>query len=396
MPAFSCDEKDDVKLGPKEIKLSAGQVELIEGVNRFGFDLFREVLSEEDPLENIFISPLSVHLALAMTWNGAGGNTGEQMAETMYLPDISEEKINEAFRQLISDLLSVDKKVESGIANSIWYRKGFSVRQAFLDINKASFDAEVNDLDFSSPSAKDVINAWVAEKTNNRIEEIVDQITPAHVMFLINAIYFKGVWSIEFLKEATVERPFNLAYGGHKLVPVMETEGDFVYAERDGYRVLELFYGRGNFSMLVFLPDEGISPDDLVQAFTVEEWNELADGLMYPHNLDIRLPKFSFDFDIELNEPLIRMGIEDAFIDGKADFSGINPDESLVISKVKHKTFIDVDEEGTEAAAVTSVEIIRTSLPPAPLAFHVDRPFVFALKEKYTNALIFIGKVMEP
>ena len=399
LPAISCDKKDEVRLAPIEIKLSQPQIELIEGGNRFGLDLFRKILSEEDENENVFISPLSVHLALSMTWNGAGENTRAQMSEVLNYPDYDEETINSSIQKLINDLLSVDKKVETGIANSIWYRDDFAVETDFLDINKKYFDAEVSPLNFDDPASAGIINKWVAEKTGNRIEEVVDQINPLEMMFLINAIYFKGIWTQEFVPEKTQKRPFNLFSGESREVMTMETEGEFGYAERDGYKVAELPYGQGNFSMLVFLPDEEVGAGEVVNKLDNGAWNELPGLLDNKRLVNIRLPRFIFDYEKDLNEALINLGMEDAFNENMADFSRINTHPDLYVSKVRHKSFVEVNEEGTEAAAVTSVTVSLTSYDPDQprLAFfHVNRPFVIAIKEKYTNAIIFIGKVMEP
>ena len=386
-------------MGPVEIKLTADQIGLIEGGNRFGLDLFRELLKEEEETANVFISPLSIHLALSMTWNGSGGTTREQMMDVLGYPDISDIAINESVSKLIADLLAVDKKVETGIANSIWYRNGFTIEQDFLDVNNAYFDARVTALDFNNGSARDVINNWVAEKTKNRIEEIVDQIDPDHIMFLINAIYFKGVWTREFVPEKSVERPFYLSPRDSKEVMTMETEGEFGYAERDGYKVVELPYGQGNYSMLVFLPEEGEGPKEVLEKLTPEEWNSLSGLSGNRHLVNIRLPRFTFEYDNDLNSSLKSLGMTDAFMGSQADFTRINKSGGLYISRVRHKSFVEVNEEGTEAAAVTSVEIRLVSInPDEPQLnyFHVNRPFVFAIREKYTNSLIFIGRVMDP
>ena len=395
---ISCNQKEEVRLGPREIKLTGEQVEIIEGSNRFGLDLFREILSFEDTGENVFISPLSVHLALSMAWNGADGTTREQMTEALAYPAVSDEVINESIKKLIADLLSVDKKVETGIANSIWYRNDYSVLPEFLKINREFFDAQISPLDFDNPASPDIINDWVAEKTKKRIDRIVDQIDPDHIMFLINAIYFKGIWTTEFVKDNTRERPFYLNGGQSRNVMTMETEGSFSYAERDGYKVAELPYGQENYSMLVFLPDEGTGIDAMAQKLNSVEWARLPDLLDNKHNLNIRLPKFSLEYETILNPALHNLGMTDAF-SRFADFTRINADGGLYISSVRHKSFVEVNEEGTEAAAVTSVEIRVVSHDPDEpqiTHFHVNRPFVFAIKEKYTNSVIFIGRVMEP
>jgi len=394
----ACSEKDEVRLGPVEIKLTGEQLELIEGTNRFGLDLFRKIISEEEDTENVFISPLSVHLALSMTWNGAAGNTREQMMKVLNYPGYDDETINSSIRQLIEDLLSVDKKVETTIANSIWYRDNYNVEQNFLDITSKYFDAHIRSLDFSNPASIGIINSWVAEKTKNRVEEIVDNITPHHVMFLINAICFKGIWTKEFVPEHTRNRPFYLSPDKEKDVMTMETEGEFGYARMEGYSIAELPYGQGNYSMLVFLPDTDVGAGGMIDKLDLETWNSLPDILNNKKKLNLRLPRFTFDYDVDLDSALIDLGMEDAF-DERADFTRIEKNGGIFISRVRHKSFVEVNEEGTEAAAVTSVEMVRTSLPAEPpeiIYFHVDRPFVFAIKEKYTNSIIFIGRVMEP
>lgn len=401
VPVLACNDKDDVRLFPAEIKLTAEQVELIEGGNRFGLDLFREVLADEPASENVFISPLSVHLALSMAWNGTDRETRQQIMEVLNYPDHDDETINSAISKLISDLLSVDEKVEAGIANSIWYRDTWTIKQEFLDVNKKYFNAEIGPLDFDDPASSDVINAWVAEMTRNRIDEIVDRIDTDHLMFLINAIYFKGVWAKEFDPDLTRNRPFYLSSGNTKEVMTMETEDEFGYAVMDGYRVVELPYGRGNYSMLVFLPDPEVGIDNLIDNLDVEQWNNLPRALENKHKVNIRMPRFTFEYDTELKAALMDLGMTDAFDEIRADLTriadpaGIN----LYVSRVRHKSFVEVNEEGTEAAAVTSVTISFTSYnPDEPQLkyFHVDRPFVFAIKEKFTNSLIFIGRVMEP
>jgi len=228
----------------------------------------------------------------------------------------------------------------------------------------------------------------------SKIDKIVERIESDHVMFLINAIYFKGMWETEFKADNTRNHAFSLADGSQKEVMTMEMTSNYAYAGRTGYRVLELPYGRGNFSMLVMLPEPGSNVDELIEGMGIEEWNSLAQELSYRSEVSLRLPRFGFSFETELKTPLMSLGIEEAFMPGPADFSGIS-DEEIYISRVRHKSFVEVNEEGTEAAAVTSIEFRKTSVS-IPVEFHVDRPFVFALKEKYTNSLMFIGKVMDP
>lgn len=382
---------------PKPIRLTTEQQLLLENSSDFSFDLFREIINEAGKTENVFMSPLSVSIALAMTYNGAAGSTQAAMKETMQLPDLSVIQINEAYRNLMRDLLSVDPKVILTIANSIWYRKGFHVEVPFINANKTYYDAEVRELDFDRPDAVTIINNWVSDKTNNLIDKIIERITNQTVMILLNAIYFKGEWRYEFDKSETTSLPFHLENGQQITVPTMRQASTFNYVEHELFSVAELPYGRGNYSMLVFLPHTGNNVHDVTEALDSGLWLEVTEGLSTSRMLNIQLPKFRFEFEQELNDVLISMGMGVAFSPAQADFSGINPYEQLFISEVKHKAYVEVNEEGTEAAAVTSVVIERTSAGPnTPKAFFVDRPFVFAIKEKYTNAVIFAGKVMEP
>lgn len=393
--AISCGVSREPKNNAQEPVATADNELLVNGANRFGLDLFREISASSPRNENIFISPLSIHTALAMAWNGAGTSTKQQLAERMYLPAGSNQQINHSLQQLMSGLMLSDPKVKMDVANSVWYRTGYKVKNSFLDVNRNYFNADVAELDFSNPKAKDQINGWVAQKTNNRIKQIVDEITPEHVMFLINAVYFKGIWEKEFKKDLTQNRPFYLADGSEKRLMTMEMKSRFSYSEREGYRVLELPYGNGNFSMLVILPDKGLDVNKLAQKLTADEWYALGNDLNYKPEISIRLPRFTFSYETELKKPLMQLGIREAFVPELANFKGIT-DSDIYISRVRHKSFVEVNEEGTEAAAVTSIEFRETAMPSEPLTFYIDRPFIFALREKTTNCLMFIGKVMEP
>jgi len=379
----------------QKINFTPEQAQNITASNQFGLALFKEINSNSKSDENIFISPLSIHTALGMAWNGAGTSTKSQMASVMYLPDASEQQINESFSKISGQILASDPKVKMDIANSIWYRKGYKVKKEFLSLNKKYFKADINEIVFTDPNSKTIMNNWVAQKTNNKITQIVDEITSDHVMFLINAVYFKGMWTNEFNPENTHKRPFFMADGSKKDIMTMEMTHRFPYSERRGYKVAELPYGDGNFSMVILLPDQEMAIDVLIQILTSEEWNEINTDLAYTPEINLHLPRFKFAYDIELKSSLINLGMNHPFIPGLADFSGIS-DAGIYISRVKHKSFVEVNEEGTEAAAVTSIETRETAIRPNPLTFHVNRPFVFALKEKTTNTILFIGKVMDP
>jgi serine protease inhibitor len=375
--------------------LTPDEQALVRADQGFGFNLFRQIVAQEGD-KNVFVSPQSVALALAMTWNGAGGETREAMARAMEIAELTPDQVGEAYLGLVEILTHQDRKVDFRIANSIWYRRELPVEQSFIDTNMTWYDARVSGLDFNDPSAADTINAWVDESTNGKISEIVDSpIDPMLVMFLINAIYFKGKWSQEFDKDRTGEEPFHLPDGTQRTVSTMVQEAELGYAENAEVQAVDMGYGDAGFSMTVLLPREGVSVDDVVQGLDAGSWQALS-GQIAEREIEIHMPSFKMEYELTLNDALIAMGMEPAFTAGVADFSGISAAGDLFISKVKHKTFVEVNEEGTEAAAVTSVEVGLTSVPPPPEVVRVDRPFLFLIRESHTGSIIFMGKIVDP
>ncbi len=373
--------------------LTRAETRLIEIDNSFGLKLFREI-DAQDPDKNLFVSPLSVAMALGMTYNGADGETREAMARALELEDMTIQEVNEAYRDLIALLLDLDPRVEFALANSIWYRNTMSFEQGFLDINRDYFNAEVTGLDFADPEAASTINNWVNENTNGKIPAIVDDpISPDIVMFLINAIYFKGDWTHQFDKGLTRDADFALPDGTTKQVETMfhESAAEVRTFSDDLVRVVDLPYGGDAFSMTVLVPRSVLDVEDVVSALDGDRWRTIVDGL----NDDARIvgmPKFKLEYEIELKDVLSALGMEVAFGAG-ANFSKMRPENDLFISKVKHKTFVDVNEEGTEAAAATSVVMVD-SAGPGP--FLVDRPFVFVIRERFSGSIIFVGKILDP
>ena len=393
----ACQKNPGSLPGPKPINLDQKSLSLLKADNVFAFEIFKQILQNEEDEKNIMISPLSISLALAMTYNGADGATKEAMENTLHLHGLSTTDINKSYKSLINALLSVDPKVIMEIANSIWYREDFSVEESFLNINKTYYDAEVAKLNFSDPASVDIINQWVSDKTHDKIDKIIEQINPLDVMFLINAIYFKGTWKYEFDEDDTHEALFYDESGSSiGNVQMMMLEGDFNYNSNDLFHAIELPYGQGNYSMIVMLPQSGVSIDSLVNTMSIDKWKIWMEGFYNRPDFDVFLPKFTFEFEKGLKEILSQLGMGIAFDpNGNADFSKINPDVYLYISSVKHKTFIEVNEEGTEAAAVTSVTFGTTSIGPSN-EFRADHPFIFVISEKFTNAIMFMGKVAEP
>lgn len=390
---FSCN-KVEVKKDPIPIEISQKAQEILSASNQFGFEILQKAF-EESGDNNLMISPLSITQALSMTYNGANGETKTAFENVLHYEGQTTAEVNQAALDLTTALLEVDSKVDIKIANSIWYRQGFSVEQDFINANQTYYNAEVSELDFSNPASKGIINNWVDEKTNHKIDKIVDNINGDDVMFLINAIYFKGSWKVEFDKSDTEEELFYLVDGTTKNVAMMKIENDFsVYFEPD-YSAIDLPYGQGNYSMVVLLPNDDSSLNELINQLDNEEWNTLMQSMGEPSAWNLELPKFKFEYENTLNNELIDLGLGLAFTDS-ADFTGINKNGGLKISRVKHKTFVEVNEEGTEAAAVTSVGMETTSVGPNTNTFIIDHPFLFVIKEKYTNAILFIGTVTDP
>lgn len=372
-------------------ELTTLEKSLVESDNRFALKLFREVAREKKN-ENVFISPLSVAMALGMTLNGANAGTREAMESALELSGLTIEEINESYQSLLALLVQLDPKVQMQIANAIWYRQEMTLEPDFVALNQKYFDAVVRGLNFNDAHAKDIINAWVKEKTRGRIPTIVDQINRDHMMFLINAIYFKGAWTYKFNPNQTRDDWFTTASGAKTACKMMNLKNDWHYFTNDQFQAIDLPYGDAGFSMTVLLPQPGIAVDSVVAAFTSENWaawqNQLA-----KQTVELALPKFSLSFEMSLKETLQALGMAVAFTPA-ADFTKMSRAGNLAISDVKHKTFVEVNEEGTEAAAVTSVGIIVTSLPQT-ITMRVDRPFVYVLREHNSQTILFMGRMLE-
>ncbi|MDX1396525.1 MAG: serpin family protein [Gemmatimonadota bacterium] len=375
--------------------LTPAEASVVSSSNEFGLDLFGR-LAADTPDDNVFTSPLSAYIAIGMVANGADGSTLEGIRSALHQPGLTEEEANEAYRGLLDLFLHLDSSVELEIANSIWYRETMTLRSEFASLSDRVFDAAVRGLSFDDPASVDVINGWVAARTRDRIDEIVAELPPELVMLLINAIYFKGSWQTQFDPDLTRPAPFMLLDGSRVDVPMMtRPDVDSVrYADRDGMRAIELPYGRGAFAMTVILPPDGVTPAELAATLDGPAWMDLTDAFEDVSTFAmIGLPKFRLEWEAVLNPQLAAMGMSEAFTD-HADLSRLFDEATgLTISEVKQKTFVDVNEEGTEAAAVTSVGVSITSAPPS---FIVDRPFIFAIRERFSGTVLFIGQVLDP
>lgn len=381
---------------PRE--LSATEKMLIEADQSFSYDIFRRTVAWETEYENLMISPLSISMALAMTLNGAEGQTYEDMKEALYLSGMEMDEINDAFKSLIELLITVDPEVTMMIANSIWYREDLPVKEDFRDRVREYYGAEIAGLDFSDPASVEIINDWVKENTEELIEEIIDEIPNDVVMYLINALYFKGDWLRPFDTDDTRKADFHLETGESVEVDMMSQEGRFAIHFSNDVQMIEMPYGDSLYTMSVLMPADPEMPIDqfIEEQMTATNLTNWRSNLSVDsRDITVELPKFELKYEIEYNDILKAMGMEIAFDEYEADFNGIadvSP-QNLFIDEVKHKTFIRVDEEGTEAAAVTSVGIGITSMPPQMI---VNRPFVFIIHERESGTNLFMGVVRNP
>ncbi len=372
--------------------------QIVRQDNRLGVELFQELFRAE-PEKNLFISPTSIAMALAMTWNGADGATRDAMALTLGFEGVAEPDVNKANRFLLESLRSADEDVQLEVANSIWGREGIPFSDEFKKTNSLYYGAKTTDLDFTDPGAVKVINDWVGEKTHERIDKIVDRISAEDVMFLINAVYFKGRWTAEFDKKLTQDQDFHLADGSVKSHPMMRREDKYRYLKTDDLQAIRLPYGEDRFALYVFLPRSEQSLAEFVGQLTPET---LDDRLMQMHRRkgEIVLPKFKHEYEQNLNTVLGALGMDIAFDPGRADFYRMldSPiDMAFYISEVLHKTFVEVNEEGTEAAAVTSVRMTLTAMAPEDdFQMTVDRPFFYMIRDDETGAVLFMGVVTDP
>lgn len=390
---------DSAPTGPLDAlprELTPAERDVVTAANAFGLDMFGRLVADQ-PDENVFFSPLSAYFALGMTANGAAGATLDEMRTTLRQGGLSEEEANLAYRGLLDLLLGLDPDVEFSIANAIWHRLGLQVEPAFAEASRATFDAAVEGVDFQSPATVSAINDWVSDQTRGRIEKIVDDPGElAHtVMFLVNAIFFKGSWQLQFDPDDTRSDSFELLDGTVGTVEMMRQPDIEILRHHadESLEIAELLYGRGAFAMTILLPPRGTTPAQFLDGVDALRWHGWVDSLEETAAIDaVEMPKFRLEWGKKLNDDLATMGMPLAFGDG-ADFSRMAPGgEGFFISEVKQKAFVEVNEEGTTAAAVTAVNMADSARP----IFRVDRPFVFAIRERFSGTLLFLGQVVDP
>lgn len=363
-------------------------------VNQLGFDLLAELV-KKDPGENVFISPYSIHSALCMAYSGARGGTASAMAAAMHVSKWTLPLLMSDCSDLRQGLASADSLVRFDIANSLWSRQGLPLRPEFKAGVEKHFDGRAQELDFASPLALRTINGWVKEKTNGKIDKILERIPPDAALYLINAIYFKGKWQTQFDKTLTADQDFLLPGGKSQKMPFMKQDGEYQYLKGEGFQAARLPYGSGRFAMYVFLPDKRDGLGGLLRSVNAENWGQWLSGFAKAKG-HVELPRFKADYFRDLVPTLDKLGMGPAFGQA-ADFTGMAP-AGLSIDEVLHKTVVEVNEEGTEAAAVTSIGVKFTSVRPEPEPFRmvVDHPFLMAIVDQSTKAILFLGAIYEP
>ena len=400
------DESRSMKERAAPSAAAADLQELARGNNAFAFNLYRALASEEG---NLFYSPYSISLALALTYAGAKGETESQMADTLQFL-LPQDKLHPTFNALDLELASRDKGPEDAeeegfrlnITNAVWGQKDYEFLDSFLDLLAESYGAGVRRVDFrgSPEESRITINDWVAERTEDKIKDLIppDIISGLTRLVLTNAIYFNAGWQYAFEEGGTQTAPFHLLDGSRVDVPMMRTTEGFGYARGEGYQAVDLPYVGHELSMTIMLPDMGRFrefEDRLDAALVRRIIGDIAD-----HYVDLKMPKFEFESQFLLADTFQEMGMANAFDPAVAEFSGMNGksclagDEGcLYIRDVVHKAFVSVDEKGTEAAAATAVAMQIESAKPQPVDVTIDRPFIFLIRDRGTDATLFVGRV---
>jgi len=396
LPIYGPSTSDSPPILPHErATLSADAASIVEGNNRFALDIYRR-LSSSRPDGNVLVSPFSISSALAMTYAGARGNTAHQMADVLgfTLPD---DRLHAGFGELVRDLVAPRDGYQLSVANRMFGQAGYEFKQPFLDITSNHYGAPLERMNFAGDpeGSRELINDWVEEKTHDKIQDLLPQgsISPDSRLVLANAIYFKGSWKYKFETDATHDDSFFSSAGEESVVSMMFQQHSFRYSQQPGFKMLEMPYAGDDLSMVVLLPEARDGLADLESNLTPELLDSSLASLAY-RPVNVHLPKFKFESSFELSDSLEQMGMTDAF-SGSADFTGI-ADDGLAISAALHKAFVDVNEEGTEAAAATAIVITITSAiinPPPPEEFRADHPFLFALRDVHSGQLLFIGRV---
>lgn len=374
--------------------LSAVENTLVNSSNEFTFTLFNQTQSNES---NYFLSPLSVGFALGMTLNGAEGETKQGILNTIQFGNLTNAEVNNGYADLTNLLSGMDRTVNLNIANSVWYKQELSVKSDFISVIESSYKGTVQGLDFASPNSKNIINSWIEDHTNNKIKDVIQQIDDNLVMFLINAIYFKGDWTYQFDKAKTTNASFYLEDGSTIQTAMMQAEkmkvSMFVHEK---FSFINIPFGNKQFEFSVLLPTSQHTIEDIIPELQTQALNDWVSSAA-EQTIALRMPKFKMKWKKRLNEDLATLGMARAFTPGYAEFPNFfeNP-MPLNIDFVDHHSFLEVNETGAEAAAFTVVGVVFTSIGSGPLVININKPFIFLIREKHSGAILFIGQLKNP
>lgn len=374
---------------------SQGVNEVVNISNEFAFDFYYKLKDEEG---NIFFSPYSISFALAMTYEGARGQTAEEMASVLHFPENDTTRRN-SYAYIYNQINKEDKEYALNTANSVWAQEDYSFLEEYFMILEQYYAAMATNLNFigDPDGSRKTINDWVEEQTNDKIKDLIPQgyINVMTRLVLTNAIYFKGDWVKQFDEENTMEQDFRVSPENTVKVPMMSMNGEtFNYTETEDLQILELPYDGEELSMLILLPkEEGL--DTVEASINADELREWGSDLV-EEKIDLHMPKFTFETKYFMRDILIEMGMSTAFSSAEADFSGMDGTKNLFIGHVIHQAFVEVNEEGTEAAAATSVGMELTSAPPANTLFRADHPFIFLIQERGSGNILFMGRMADP
>lgn len=378
----------------KSINLQAQSKQILDKANTFAFGFFKAVSRHKS--ENLFISPYSISAVLGMLYNGAAGDTKSEIADVLGMDGYEPSEINQYYKELTKALVEVDPLTTLRIANSVWANKTISLKSSFLDLNKNYFDAKVSTHDFSSPATVPAINNWCKEKTNGKIPEIIKELDPSSMVLLTNAIYFSSLWTTNFDKAKTVNKPFTNGDNSTSSVAMMhQRKMDMMYSQMDRCGMVTLPYSNEAYTMNIILPSLGEKVDDIINEIDHSVWQTMLNHRSRS-KVTLSMPRFRIESNLDkLDETLAEMGMPRTFTEN-ADFSAMS-DMRTYVSEVIQKSYISVDEYGTEAAAATLVNLYETSIGPQPnpaeVIMEVNRPFIFVISERSSGAILFIGKV---
>lgn len=390
-------EDEDAPLEANLRSLAYYETELAQSSSKFAIDLFHQLNKADEP--NQFYSPYSIHQALSMAMNGNEGEVLEEFQNLLRYEGMSLQESNNGSKELTDFLLKVDPKIKLAIANAIWYKQQYEIQVPFRSTAQNYFNAEVAPLDMANPGSVNIINKWIEKQTNNLIKDMLDQIPAEAVMYLVNAIYFKGDWKYQFVPSKTQKRPFYTGKGGIVQVDMMDLEkgADFKTYSEQGLQYLEIPYSTGQYSMGVIYNREG-DLKKVTEKLTfenLEKWRKNS----HEANVILKMPKFKLRQKLEnMTNDLSEMGLVKPFHGHPENFTKLfkNLDKDLKISRVIHDALIEVDEKGSEAAAATVVEISFTSMPAGPVELVLDKPFIFFIQEAHSGAILFMGKLGDP